>query len=172
MSGRRAWTLPIVLAVVGGIVALATAAAGWSRVVVSRDVGGVAVSEATATAGTTLAPLVVPLGLAAFVLGCLLAVVRGAARRLLAAVVAVAGALLAGTAVEGSLRAAAGDATPTAAPFVALAGAVAVLAGGALGLAGPARPPARTPYTIDAAERAADDEWELASDEDRDDGRA
>ncbi|MBA3373662.1 MAG: Trp biosynthesis-associated membrane protein [Actinomycetota bacterium] len=159
MSGRRGWLLPIMTVLAGGLALLVATAADWTAGVVTREVGEVAVTEAAGASGTRLAPAVVPLGLLALAVGVALAALRGLARR--------GGALLAiGTGVAAIVSVAAGAAGETgltAAPFAAGLGGVLVAAGGWLGLHGPVRPPPRTRYTIDQAERPADDEWSMAS---------
>ncbi|MDQ3710463.1 MAG: Trp biosynthesis-associated membrane protein [Actinomycetota bacterium] len=159
MSGRRGWLLPILAVLAGGLVLLLAGAADWTAGIVTRRVGEVAVSEAAGTSGTRLAPAVVPLGLLALAAGVALAALRGLTRRGAALLALATGMGTIGTVVAG----AAGQTGLTVAPFVAGFAAAVVATGGVLGLRGPTHPPSRTRYTIDEAQRPADDEWYLAS---------
>jgi hypothetical protein len=159
VSGRRGWLPPILAVLTGGLMVLLAGAADWTAGVVTRKVGEVAVSEAAGTSGTRLAPALVPLGLLALGCGVALAALRGLPRRGAALLALATGVSTIATVIV-SAAAATGL---TAAPFTAGLAAAIVATGGALGLRGPTRPPSRTRYTIDEAERPADDEWSLAS---------
>ncbi len=168
MSGRRGWLLPIVAVLAGGLVLLLAGAADWSVGVVTRRVGEVAVSEASGSSGTRVAPALVPLGLLALGAGVALAALRGLARRVGALLALATGVGAIVTVVAGAV----GQTGLTAAPFAAALAAAVVVTGGVLGLRGPTHPPARTRYTIDQDERPSDDEWSLASVEESPSGPA
>ena len=152
---------PPALVGLGGLVLMLAAAAGWVTEDTGRTVGGITVEGSNTIAGAQFAAVAIPLGLAAIVLAGLLAVLRGAARRIVGLLAAVAGLAGAAVVVAGLLDAT-GEGTITAAPWAALAGAVAVTAGGVLAAAQPAGGPRRGRYEV-PTEQATDDEWEIAS---------
>ena len=161
---RSFWAAPAV-ATVGGLVLLLAAAAAWIVGEDARDVGGVLVTEPIALSGTQFAPTAVVFGLAGLVQGVVLGVARGAVRRTAAAfLVATAIAAVAVLGI-GISRAVAAEGALTPAPFFAVAAAGALLVAGVAAFRVPARPPDRSRYRV-AEERAADDEWTLAADED------
>lgn len=160
---RRFWLAPT-LAVVGGLVLMAATAAPWVVEVATREIGGVALDEATSTSGLQFAAAAVGLGLAALVAGGLLGVLRGMSRRIggLAAFgLGVAGAVVV---VRGMVLATQADGALTAAPWTAAVGAVTVAAAGVLAAVRTSAPPVASPYRV-GDERATDDEWTLAAEE-------
>lgn len=152
------------MAVLAGLVLLLAAGAGWVTGVDSREVSGVVLDEPTTTSGTVFAPAAVVAGLVGLVGGALLGVLRALARRGAGAAVAAAGVFGLVVVVRGLLEAAQAEGSTTPAPFFAAAAAAALVAAGALGTRGPARPPAASRYRV-SDERPADDEWSLAADE-------
>ena len=160
---RHFW-VPPTLAVLGGLVVIAATAAPWTVEVVTREIGGVSLDESTSTSGLEFAASAIGLGLASLVVGGVLAVLRGVGRRIggLAAmglgiasvVVLVRGIVL--VTMEGS--------GPTAGPWLAVVGALAVTAAGVLAALRTSAPPAASPYRV-GDERSTDDEWTLAADE-------
>lgn len=164
---RGFWTAPVLVAV-AGIVLLLAGGAGWVSGTDSREIGGVVVDEPVDRPGTEYAPVVVVFGLVGLLGGAALAAVRGRGRRILGAVVAVTGLVatgLVGLGIAGA-SAAAGGLTP--APLLSLVAAAALAAGGLLAVRGPARPPGASRYRVEQ-ELAADDEWDLAADDQRGD---
>lgn len=156
----------LLLCVLGSLVVLVATAAGWVSIEVFRDVGGVTVGEAESISGSSTAPWLLVLGLAAIPAGVVLALLPRSARAagglLVAAlgVVTAIAALVAGTVL---LDAGAGERTPG--PFFAAAGGALVAAGGVLALRSGPRD-RRKRYDIDPDARLTDSEWDLASDDD------
>src|SRR5690606_6502849 len=106
--------------------------------------------------------------LAALLGAAALALTRGTARRVAAAVVGAIGLVGGVVVAAGVLRAWSAPGALTAAPGVALAGAVLVVAGAVSGLRRPSAPPTLDArYTVEGD--ADDDEWRLADAEDGDD---
>lgn len=161
----KGYWAPALLGVLGGLVLLVAAAAGWVDTVAERDVGGVTVTEPESTSGTVYAPVAVALGLGGLVGGAVLAVLRGKGRRI--AGVAVAGIGTGGLIAVGLgiARASAVEGRITPAPFLALVAATALVAAGVAAARGAARPPAASRYRV-ADERSTDDEWTLAARDD------
>ena len=162
----RSFWLPPALAIVAALVLMLAVAGGWSDVTEQRDVGGVDVTERSSVSGTTFSPAGVPLALAAFAGGVVLAAVRGRARKAVGVATALLGIACAVVVVIGlaELLAPTQQGTSTPGPFLALLAAVAVAAAGALAWRGPGRPPPASRYRVEA-EKAPDDEWALAADE-------
>jgi hypothetical protein len=161
-AGRRGRaTLAIVLAVVGGVVAAGGTAAPWVRIEEQRDIGGVPVPALETVGGMALAPGLLPIGLAAIVVGLALLVARGRLRVVVSVLLLGAGAAAGGLALLG-LRAAPTEGDLAIGVFLAGLGTLLLVAAGVLGLR-PA-PPARLPARYDLDDRDdADDEWRLAS---------
>ena len=160
MSGR--FWVPPTLAVLGGLLVMASTAAPWMVEVTTREIGGVSLDESTATSGLQFAAAAVGLGLASLVAGGLLAVLRGVSRRIggLAALgLGVAGLVVL---VQGMVLATQEGGTLTAAPWTAAVGAVLIAAAGVLAALRTAAPPAASPYRV-GDERSTDDEWTLAA---------
>lgn len=171
MSGGARVGAGLALGLGGGLGLAGTGLAAWVRRVDATDVAGVRLEQVEETFGLALAPLALPLGVAAVVLSFGLAVRHALVRRV------VAGALLAvglvalvhvglGVAAGARLE---GDLGPAA--YAAPVAALAVLAAGALALRpSPPPPPALPPrYDLDAADEDA--EWDAASVEDDEPGR-
>lgn len=161
----RSFWAPAALAVAAGLLLLLAAAAGWVDGVDARDIGGVVVREPTSTSGTQFAPNGVVAGLAALLGGVMLAVVRGRARRIAGVAVGLVGAAGLTALGIGIMRASGADGQLTPAPAFAVVCALGVVLAGWLALRGPQHPPAASRYRVEA-ERPADDEWSLASEDD------
>lgn len=161
---RSFWAAPAV-ATVAGLVLLLAAAGAWVAGEDARDVGGVLVTEPIALSGTQFAPTAVVFGLAGLLQGVALGAARGAPRRIVAGLLgatAVGAIVVLGVGISRALRA---DGVLTPAPYFALAAAGALLVAGVAAFRSPGRPPDRSRYRV-ADERAADDEWTLAANED------
>jgi hypothetical protein len=161
---RSFWAGPVV-ALLSGLVLLTAGAAGWVSGVDTRDVGGVVLREPTATSGTVFAPLAVAFGLAGLLGGAVLGFVRARPRRILGAVVALAGIGAVAVVAAGVVTASRADGQLTPAPFLALAAAVGLAVGGGAAVSGVRRPPQASRYRV-PDERSEDDEWSLAARED------
>ena len=159
---RKSFWLPPVLGMVAGLVLLLASAGGWVDVVEERDVGGVAVTEPRSVPGTTYAPAAVAIGLGVVAAGALLAVARGALRRLLGMMLLCAGPGALVVLLLGLTRAMAAEGALTPAPFLAAAAGVAVLCAGLSAAFGPRRPPPKSRYRVES-EQPGDDEWTLAA---------
>lgn len=152
------------MAMIAGLALLLAAAAAWVSGVDSREISGVVLNEPTATSGTVFAPSAVVAGLVGLAGGALLGVLRATPRRGAGILVVVAGLFGLAVVVRGLLEASRAEGSVTPAPFFAAAAAVALIVAGALGARGPARPPDASRYRV-SSEKAADDEWSLAADE-------
>jgi predicted ribosomally synthesized peptide with SipW-like signal peptide len=149
------------LAVVGGLLLVGGTLANWTQLEVTRQIGGIAVSDTNGVAGVQFAPLGVPLGVLVLICGPALALAPS--RRMTGAALALLG--IAGIAVltAGAVQAAAAAGALTMGPAVAGAGALCGLVAGLLTLW---RPPAATPSSRYTVEGVADREWDLAAEED------
>ncbi len=154
----------VALAVVGGLLLAGASAGDWVLTERADQVGGIALSEVVRSQGYDLAPLALPFGLLAAVLAVPLAMLRGTARRLVGSVLVALGGAACLTVVSGYLRARGIEGTLSALPGLAFAGAVAVAAAGLFALRRP-RPPRALGARYDLEAREADDEWELASED-------
>ena len=158
---RSFWVPPVVV-IVAALVLLLTGAAAWVATTEERSVGEVVVTEPDDISGTQFAPEAVVAGLAGLVAGVALALVRGKARRVVAAATAVIGVVGVAVVAVGLFSAAQSGGRLTPAPLFAVVAALAVAAGGSAALRGPARPPIASRYRV-AEEQSGDDEWSLAS---------
>lgn len=131
--------VPVVLAVLGGLLLCGATVAAWVVEVDARDVAGIPLQDIRSQPGTAFAPAAVPLGLAAIVAG-VLAGVPGRVGRVVAVAVVVLGTGSAAVWAVGWSRAAAATGGLQPAVQAAGAGALAVLAAGVLRLL-PARRP-------------------------------
>ena len=161
----RSFWAPAVLAIAAGLVLLLATAAPWISGTDERSVGGVVVAEPTATPGTAYAPAAMALGAAGLVLGIGLTLLRGGPRRVVAALVGGAGMGAVVAVVAGLAAAARAAGTVTPSPVFAAVAAAALFAAGWVGWRGPGPPPRASRYRV-ADERAGDDEWSLAADDD------
>jgi hypothetical protein len=152
------------VAIVAGLVLLLAGGGAWVSSVDRRSVGGVVVAEPEDTPGTAYAPLAVVLGLGAVAGGVALAGSRGRVRRVTGVVVALVGVVALAVVAEGLLDARTAEGRLTPAPFFALVAGVALAVAGVAAVRGHDRPPRASQYRV-AAERAGDDEWSLAADE-------
>jgi hypothetical protein len=158
---RSFWAAPAV-ATVAGLVLLLAAAGAWVAGEDARDVGGVVVTEPVSISGTQFAPTAVVFGLAGLFGGIALGLLRGAARRVAAALVSLTAVTAVVVLAVGLGRAMEADGALTPAPWFALAAALGLLVAGGAALRAPRRPPDRSRYRVEA-ERAEDDEWTLAA---------
>jgi tryptophan-associated transmembrane protein len=149
------------LAVVGGLLLVGGTTANWTQLEVTRQIGGIAVSDTSGVAGLRFAPLGVPLGILVLICGPALALARS--RRVIGAALALLG--IAGIAVltTGTVQAAEAAGALTAGPVAAGAGALCAVVAGLLALR---RPPAAAPSSRYTVEGVADREWDLAAEED------
>jgi hypothetical protein len=149
------------LAVVGGLLLVGGTTANWTQLEVTRQIGGIAVSDTSGVVGLRFAPLAVPLGVLVLICGPALALAPS--RRVTGAALALLG--VTGTAVltAGAVRAAQAAGALTAGPAVAGAGALCAIVAGLLVLR---RPPAAAPRSRYTVEGVADREWDLAAEED------
>ena len=152
-----------VLVVLGGLVLLLATGAGWVTVDASRDVGGVTVGGSSSLSGTRFASGALLAGLVALGLGVVLIMSAVSVRRIAGGLAVALGVLAAALVIDG-IAGAATDGTLTAAPWAALAGAVAIAAGGVIAISNPTQRPVAGRYEV-PAEQTTDDEWEIASGE-------
>ncbi|HSJ44902.1 MAG TPA: Trp biosynthesis-associated membrane protein [Euzebyales bacterium] len=153
-------TLGPFLGVVGSLVLLGAAAASWIDQPVARSIGDVAVAGTRATPGVEIAPLTVVTALAGLLCSVGLLATRGTVRRTVSLLLVVTGAAAVVVAASGITAVRGSDGVRTAAPWLAIVGAAAVLAAGLTGVRRPGRRlPAR--YDVDVAPQDA--EWRMAS---------
>ena len=159
------WAPPVIV-IVAGLLLLLAGAGAWVATVEERSVGGVVVTEPADLAGTQFSPGVVVAGLAALAAGVALTLIRGSARRAVAAATALIGLVSIALVVVGIVAAGQAGGRITPAPFFAAIAAAAIAAGGGAAFRGPARPPVASRYRV-AEEQSADDEWSLAAEDSR-----
>ncbi|MPZ74207.1 MAG: hypothetical protein GEU74_13415 [Nitriliruptorales bacterium] len=157
---RSFWAPPALVAL-GGLALIVSTGADWVTVAGRRAIGGVPVGEPISAPGTDFASTAIVAGMLAVVLAVLLAVLRRTVRRIVAAAAAAVGVSGVYLVVRG-VAYAASQGPLTAAPWVALAAAVALVAGGGLAIASTASPRPRGRYVV-PREQAGDDEWMLAA---------
>ncbi|HVL99421.1 MAG TPA: Trp biosynthesis-associated membrane protein [Egibacteraceae bacterium] len=157
----RRTPLAAALAVVGGLVLAGATTGDWVVADRVREVGGVALVDPRATPGVAMAPQAVAAGVLGTFAGLALAVARGRGRRLVGALLVIVGVGGGAVLAAGVTRAAREPGDLTAAPWIAAAGAAALVAAGVVAWRRPAPPPALGKrYSLEGAED--DDEWELA----------
>lgn len=155
----------MLLAVLGGLLLAGGTSADWVVVEVAREVGGITVPRTSSTPGLAYAPLAVPLGVVAALLGPVLTLRR--ARRLVGVLLSLLGAGGLIVVVAGIVRTT-GEGALAAGPGVAAAGALTVLGGGLLAVRRAEAPAAGSRYTVEAArsgQAGEDREWQLASED-------
>lgn len=166
MSRRRLPSIAVGLGVIGGLLLVGATSASWVMAERLREIGGVPLTEPQGLAGVELAPRAVAAGVLAALCSLALTVVRGRGRRLVGAVLVAVGSGALAFVVGGVVRAASEPGQLTPAPWVAVAGALAAVAAGALAWRRPSPPPALgSRYTLEAAEDDGDGEWGAAADE-------
>jgi hypothetical protein len=149
----------VLLGLAGGLLLVGGSFAAW---VVDRqvdDVAGVPIESAVTTNGYELAPLALPFGLLALVLSLVLALPVGSARRSLGVALGTAGLVGVVVVGVGVVRAFEVDGGLMPGVGTSVAGALAVVAGGATALRPAAAPRLPQRYELDAE----DEEWDLAS---------
>jgi hypothetical protein len=154
--------LAAVLVPAGGLLLAGATGADWVREEVTREVGGVPVTEVETTPGTTYAPVAFRNGLIALAGGLGMLLLRGTAKRIVGAAATALGVLGGWAVATGWREAAADPGEPSAAIAFAGIGALAVVVGGLHAAMRPAPPPTLgARYSIDEDE--ADDEWDAAA---------
>lgn len=162
---KRSFWAPAVTVIVAALVLLLAGAGAWVTTVEERSVGDVVVTEPEDVSGTEFAPGAMVVGLAGLGAGIVLALVRGPARRVIAAVAVLLGLAGVVSVATGIVAATGSDGRLTPAPPFAAAAAAGMAVGGAAALRAPARPPTASKYRV-AEEQTADDEWSLAANDD------
>lgn len=162
----------LVLAIVGGLGLAGASLAAWVQRVRTADVAGVPVEAVEITLGVELAPLPLPLGIIAAVLGFGLAVRRDVVRRGVGAALLLVGAAALVSVGVGIAGAVGQEGDLSTGAYTAVAMAVVVAGAGLLALRpATAAPPTLSPrYDIDADDD--DTEWDMASVEDDPEDRA
>jgi hypothetical protein len=170
-SGRTGAALA--LGIAAGLTLAGASLAAWVREVRTEDVAGVPIEAVEVTPGVELAPLLLPLGIAAAGLAFALALPVPFVRRALGSVLILIGGLATVLAGRGIVAALALDAGVEAGAFAAVLSSIGVAAAGLLAIRPAAPPPPRLPSRYDLDEDDADAEWDLASAEpDEDEGGA
>jgi hypothetical protein len=154
--------LGVLLGLSGGLLLVGGSFAAWVVERQTDDVAGVPSESAVTTNGYELAPLALPVGLLALLLGLLLALPLGSARRLLGVALSLVGLLAVTVVGVGIVRALDVDGGLMPGVGTSAAGALSVMAAGVAALRPAAAPRLPARYELDEVD-PEDVEWHLAS---------